>query len=223
MDYHFTLRTIYPYLGELPHAILQTLYISLATIVLSFAIGIVGAIARTGRSRLLAWVAGTYVELMRNIPLLVVLYLVYFVAPGLGLRLSSFSSALIALVLNSGAYMTEILRGGLLVVPKGQFEAAHSQGMTGWQLQRHIVIPQVVRTVYAPLGNQIIHIILGSSLASVVTVEEVTAWMQNVGSSSFRFFESFTIAALVYVVLCQSVNLLRVLTGWYLFKGEQRT
>jgi ABC-type amino acid transport system permease subunit len=155
---------------------------------------------------------------MRNTPLLVILYLVYFTGPEFGVRLSSFSSALIGLSLNSAGYMAEIIRAGLVAVPNGQFEAAASQGMSTVQTFRHIVLPQVFRTIYAPLGNQIIAVILASSLASAIAVEEVASWMQTVGSSSFRFFESFAVAALVYVVLCQSVNLARILVGRMLFK-----
>jgi polar amino acid transport system permease protein len=158
---------------------------------------------------------------MRNTPLLVILYFVYFVVPTLGLRLSSFNSALIALSLNSGAYMAEILRAGLIAVPHGQFEAAASQGMTMLQTLRHIVFPQVFRTIYAPLGNQFIAVILASSLASAIAVNEVAAWMQTAGATSFRFFETFVAAAVVYLVMCQAVNLTRIGVGRWLFPATR--
>jgi polar amino acid transport system permease protein len=218
MDYHFTLRTIYPYLGELPGAIANTLIISAMAIFLSLIIGAAGAVARTSQSRGLRLVATAYVEIMRNVPLLVILYFVYFIAPSFGLRLSSFNSSLIALTLNSGAYMIEILRGGLIVVPAGQFEAARSQGMSTWTMLRRIILPQVARTIYAPLGNQVIQVILGSSLASVIAYNDITSWMENTGSSSYRFFESFAVAAVVYIFLCQVVNQFRVAAGKRLFK-----
>ncbi len=90
--------------------------------------------------------------------------------------------------------------------------------MTGWQVFRHVVFPQVFRTIYAPLGNQVIAVILASSLASAVAVEDVASWMQTVGSTSFRFFETFVIAAIVYLVLCQTVNIARLLIGRWLFR-----
>jgi polar amino acid transport system permease protein len=159
-----------------------------------------------------------YVEVMRNTPLLVILYIVYFAAPAAGIRLSSFLAALLGLTLNSAGYMAEILRAGLIAVAPGQFEAAQSQGMSAWQVFRHVVFPQVFRTIYAPLGNQVIAVILASSLASAVAVDELASWMQTVGSTSFRFFETFVVAAVVYLVLCQAVNIARILIGRRLFR-----
>lgn len=218
MDYTFTLRTIYPYLGELRQAAALTLGLSVLAILLSLAIGAGIAVLRRSNSRALRFLGSAYVEFMRNTPLLVILYVVYFAGPNIGIRLSSFNAALIALSLNSAGYMAEILRAGLIAVPAGQFEAAQSQGMNALQMLRHVVFPQVFRTIYAPLGNQFIAVILASSLASVVAVDEVASWMETVGSTSFRFFETFVVAALVYLVLCQSVNLARLAIGRALFR-----
>lgn len=223
MEYHFTLRTITPYLGELWAAARVTLSLSLLAILLSIALGAVIAVLRRSRLRVWRLLGATYVEVMRNTPLLVILYVVYFAAPEAGLRLSSFTAALLGLTLNAAAYMAEILRAGLVAVPAGQFEAAQSQGMTALQTFRHVVFPQVFRTIYAPLGNQVIAVILASSLASAVAVDEVASWMETVGSTSFRFFETFVVAALVYLLLCQSVNLARIVIGRRLFaQGRAR-
>jgi His/Glu/Gln/Arg/opine family amino acid ABC transporter permease subunit len=217
MGYTFTLRTIYPFLGELRQAAALTLTLSLLAIVISIALGVVVAVMRRAQSRTLRFFGAAYVEVMRNTPLLVILYIVYFAAPSIGLRLSSFNAALIGLSLNSAGYMAEILRAGLIAVAPGQFEAAQSQGFTALQAFRHIVFPQVFRTIYAPLGNQVIAVILASSLASAVAVDEVASWMETVGSTSFRFFETFVVAAIVYLVLCQAVNIARILIGRMLF------
>ena len=217
-DYQFVFRTIFPYLDELPDAILVTLWLSLLTIALSFAIGVVGALARRALSPALRFSSAAYVEFMRNTPLLVLLFLIYFGIPQFGFRISGFSSAVIALTLNSGAYMTEILRGGLLAIPRGQYDAAHSQGMTGPQTLHHVVFPQVLRVIYAPLGNQFIQIVLGSSLASVVAVNDITSWMQTTGSATFRYLETFLVAGLVYIMMCQLINAGRIATGWLLFR-----
>jgi len=176
---------------------------------------------RRSRSRLLRALGTAYVEVMRNTPLLVILYIIYFAGPGMGVRLSSFAAAVIGLSLNSAGYMAEILRAGLIAVSTGQFEAADAQGFSRLQTFRYIIFPQVFRTIYAPLGNQIIAVILASSLASAVAVDEVTSWMQTTGSTSFRFFETFVVAAVVYLVLCQLVNLGRLALGRLLFRqGE---
>jgi polar amino acid transport system permease protein len=221
MNYAFSLRAVVPYLNGLLPAAMATITVSLATMALSLAIGMLFAIGRQNRSGAIRFISTAYVEFFRNTPLLVVLYFVYFMIPTIGLRLSSFSSALVAMTLHAGAYMTEILRAGLLAVPDGQYDGARSQGMTSWQILRHVVMPQVFRTIYAPLGNQFISIILGSSLTSAIAVNEVTAWTQTAGAASFRYFEFFLVAAVVYLVLSQAVNLARIQIGRALFPEEQ--
>ena len=175
-------------------------------------------ILRRSTSRLLRVLDASYVEVMRNTPLLVILYVIYFAGPTIGVRLSSFNAALIGLSVNSAGYMAEILRAGLIALAPGQVEAAQAQGLTAVQTFRYVVFPQVFRTIYAPLGNQVIAVILASSLASVIALNEVASWMETVGSTSFRFFETFTVAAGVYLVLCQTVNLGRIAIGRLLFR-----
>ena len=221
MNYFFSLRAVVPYLGTLETAAIATIMVSLASVIVSLAMGLFFAIARQSRRKSIRFLATAYVEFFRNTPLLVVLYFVYFMIPAIGVRLSPFSSALVGMSLHFGAYMTEILRAGLLAVPHGQYEAANSQGMTRWQLMRHVVLPQVFRTIYAPLGNQLIAIILGSSLTSAIAVNEIASWMQTAGAASFRYFETFLVAAIVYFVLCQAVNILRVQAGRRLFPAER--
>ncbi|MGI4945808.1 MAG: amino acid ABC transporter permease [Janthinobacterium lividum] len=218
MGYMFTLRTIYPYLGDLWQAASVTLVLSLLAIVISIAAGGAIAVLRRSSSLALRVLGAAYVEVMRNTPLLVILYVIYFSGPAIGIRLSSFEAALIGLSLNSAGYMAEILRAGLIAVAPGQFEAAAAQGLTALQTFRHVVFPQVFRTIYAPLGNQVIAVILASSLASVIAVNDVASWMETVGSTSFRFFEAFAVAAAVYLVLCQAVNLGRIGIGRMLFR-----
>jgi His/Glu/Gln/Arg/opine family amino acid ABC transporter permease subunit len=217
--YQFSLRAISSYFGLLPGAIVVTLWLSLLTIVLSTVVGIIGVLCRVSRLWALRFVGTAYVEVLRNIPLLVVIYLVFFGLAQLGLLVDGFNSALIALTLNAGAYMTEIFRGGLVAVPQGQYEAARSQGMTAAQLYRHIVFPQVFRIIYAPLGNLFIGIVIGSSLASVIGVEELATWMHLVGDQSFRYLEVFLVAALVYVGLAQGINVGRIATGRVLLRS----
>ena len=220
--YQFSLRAISSYLPALPHAVLVTLELSVVAILLSTVVGLLGALARTNaRSRTLRIVGTAYVELLRNVPLLVVLYLIYFGLPELGWQISGFAAAILGLTLNSGAYMTEIFRGGLLAIPKTQYESATSLGMTVGQTLRYVILPQLFRAIYAPFGNQCIGVILGSSLAFIVTVPELNDWMQTTGSNSFRFFEAFAVAGLIYVALCQLVNGARLLIGRALFRADR--
>lgn len=193
MGYTFTLRTIYPYLGDLWEAAGVTLALSLLAIFISIVLGAGIAVLRRSSSRLLRALGAAYVEIMRNTPLLVILYVIYFARPAIGVRLSSFNAALIGLSVNSAGYMAEILRAGLIAVAPGQAEAAQSQGLTAMQTFRYVVFPQVFRTIYAPLGNQMIAVILASSLASVIALsgrypaacgrQVCCGWRQSIPSS----------------------------------------
>lgn len=216
--YEFNLAALKGYIAALPPALAATVWLSLLAIVCSLALGIVLALMRTSTNRLLRIVGGTYVEVLRNVPLLIIIYLFFFGLPAVGLRLSGWQTSFLALTFASAAYMAEIVRGGLAGVGPGQYEAARSQGMGAFQLYGYVVLPQVIRIAYAPFGNMCVAIVLGSSLASVVGVEEVTTWMHSAGSGSFRYLEAFTVAALAYVVLAQAINGLRIATGRWLLR-----
>jgi len=217
--YKFNLQVILSYLDLLPFAVGMTLLISVQTIVLSLILGMVGALCRLSDNLLLRFLAAAYVELFRNIPVLVLIYIVFFGMAQIGLRVSNYYSGLIALTLNATAYMTEIFRGGLIVIPRGQYLAGQSQGMTQLQLFCHVILPQVVRIVYTPIGNQFIAIIIGSSLSAVIGVEEVANWMFSVGNDTFRYMESFLVAGLVYVAMAQTINFCRIILGRLLMRA----
>jgi His/Glu/Gln/Arg/opine family amino acid ABC transporter permease subunit len=217
--YYFHLAALYPYLDTLPAAIWRTVEISLLATIFSAVIGVLLALMRTSSHFALRLFGATYVEIVRNMPLLVLLYLIFFGLPAIGVVISGYLSGLIALTLNSASFMTEIFRAGLLAISKGQYEAARSQGMTWVQVYRFIIFPQMFRVSYAALGNQVIGVIMGSSIMMVATVEEVTAWMANTGSVTYRYFETFVVAAIVYLMLCQTANLVRTTLGRVLFKS----
>ena len=221
MPFYFNIRPLLPYFDTLQSAVLITIAMSLLTMVTSLVLGVIFAVMRQNRSVLVRFIATAYVEFFRNVPLLIVLYFVYFMMPAIGLKLSPFQAGLVGMTLHYAAYMTEIIRAGLIAIAYGLYEAGNSQGMTRLQVLRHIVLPQVFRTIYPPLGNQLIAIILGSSLCSAIAVIDIASWMQTAGAASFRYFETFAIAALVYFILCQVVNVLRIQLGRYLFKAER--
>jgi polar amino acid transport system permease protein len=215
---HLHFNAVYPYMGTLPAAVWATVSLTLLAVLIGLPIGLGAALF--SRRKPISWLVAAYVELMRNTPLIVLLFLIFFGLPQTGVRVGGYSATLIALVLNGSAYMTEIFRSGLTAIPAGQYEAAKSLGLHRGNVFRLVILPQLIRIVYAPLGNVIIQILLGSSLASVVSVAELSDWMQNTGSRTFRFFETFAIAGVVYIVLCQTVNIGRVLTGRMLFRWQ---
>jgi len=157
---------------------------------------------------------GHYVEVVRNIPLLVVLYILFLVLPLYGIPINALTAGVLGLAINSTAFTIEIIRAGFAAIPPGQYEAARSLGLHRLQMLRLVIVPQVFRIVLPTLGNQIVSVVLGSAVASIIGVSELTYQTQSIGSSTFRYFELFTITALFYIACVQAISLLwRLLTG----------
>jgi len=212
--YDLNLRVLVPYLPVLGRGAVRTLEISVLAILLSFPLGLVGALMRVADKRLARAIATGYVETVRNIPLLVVLYILFLVLPLYGVRINSLTAGVLGLAINSTAYTIEIVRAGFASIPAGQYEAARSLGLHRLQMLCLVIVPQVFRIVLPTLGNQIVSVVLGSAQASIIGVGELTYQTQSIGSSTFRYFELFTIAALFYIVCVQLISLLwRLLTG----------
>ena len=215
--YQFDIGAVAHYFGGIPAAVGVTLGLTLLATAFSTVIGIVGALSRTSPSRILRFAAALYTEVLRNVPLLVVVFVVFFGLAQVGLRLSGFTSVLVALVANASAYMSEVFRGGLLSIPGGQREAALAQGMRYHQMQWYVILPQVIRNVFPAYGNICVGILLGSSLASVVGVHDLSFWMLDTGAETFRYMESFLVSAAIYVVLVQALTFGRAMAGRWLF------
>jgi polar amino acid transport system permease protein len=198
-----------PFLIE---GLLSTLRLAGAVGVLAFALGIVVAMARVARIRPVHLLATWYVEVLRNTPALVQLFLIYFGPPTLGVRLSVPVAALLGLTINNSAYMAEIIRAGITSISRGQIEAAASVGMNYRQIMRHVVLPQALRVVYPPLVSQFISIILFSSLASVIAYPELAEYAKRLDSRTFRSFEIYGTVTVMYTACTLAlVVLLRLL------------
>jgi len=205
--YDFNLRVLTPYLPALGWGAVLTLELSALAIAISFPLGLLGALMRISRSRALRGVATGYVEAVRNVPLLVVLYVMFYVLPLYGVPVNAFTAGVLGLSINSTAFTIEIFRGGFSAIPGGQYEAARALGLRGAHIFRLVVVPQVFRIVLPSLGNQIVSVVLGSAQASIIGVGELTYQTQSVGSSTFRYFELFAIAALFYIICVQLIGL----------------
>jgi polar amino acid transport system permease protein len=153
---------------------------------------------------------------VRATPLLVQLFLIYFGLPQFGMDFSPFWSGVLALALNTGAYNAETIRAGILAVPKGQIEAARSLGMGPSLTMRRIVLPQAVRMIIPPLGNNFVILIKDTSLVSTITLVELTLTAQRLIGSTYKPFEMYLMAALLYAVLTTTADFL-------LRQFEQRT
>jgi His/Glu/Gln/Arg/opine family amino acid ABC transporter permease subunit len=178
-----------------------TLGVSLSALALSVLFGTLLGVVRSFRLPLLGALGNGYVELVRGIPLIVLLSVVYYGLPALGVTLAGFPSAVLALGLYSAAYTSEIVRGGLSSVPDGQLEAARSLGLSRVQALRFVVLPQAWRVALPALGNEFVSLILGSSLASAVTLQELFAQGKYITNATYRQFEVYAVLALVYFLL----------------------
>lgn len=199
----------FPYLlvGARATVVLTTVSVS-AGIVL----GTVLALMRLSRFRVLSRLASAYIDIFRGTPLLAQILFVFYGLPQiLGFPLSSLMAGLLALSLNSGAYVAEIVRAGIQSVEKGQIEAAQSTGMTYGQTMRYIVLPQAFRRIIPPLGNEFIAMLKDSSLVSVIAMEELMRRGQLLGSRTFRYFEVLLAVTVMYLVLTKTVS---YLVGW---------
>jgi polar amino acid transport system permease protein len=201
VSYVFQFSTVWRELDHLLLGAWLTLKLSALAMVLGLAVGIAGAQAKVSPSRLLRGTVQVYVEAIRNTPFLVQLLLIYLGLPSLGLRLTPDQAALLAMVVNLGAYATEIVRAGIEAVPKGQIEAGRSLGLKPWQIFRFVVLMPALRTVFPALGSQFILVMLASSVVSVISAEELTAVADTIVARNFRSFEFYFVITGIYLAM----------------------
>jgi polar amino acid transport system permease protein len=186
--------------GPLLEGLKVTLEITAASFVFAFTIGLITALCRLSSSALARMVSRGYLELVRNTPLLVQLFFIYFVLSPI-FDMSRFFSAVLALSLFEGAYASEIFRAGIVSIPKGQWEASYSLGLSGWDAYRWIVLPQAVRRVLPPLTSQAVSLVKDSALVSTIAVYDLTMRGQEIIAETYLAFELwFTIAAIYLTI-----------------------
>ena len=201
MKYGLQFRDVFAAWEFLLDGLLTTLVLSLATMVFGFCLGLLCACAKTyGGSRFKRGVT-IYIETIRNTPLLVQIFLLYFGLPSLGLRFEGFDAALIALVINLGAYSTEIIRAGLEAIPRSQVEAGQSLGLTPWQIFRYIIVFPAIRSMYPALASQFILLMLATSVVSQISVQDLFHVGSIIQSRTFRDFEVYTVIGGIYLAL----------------------
>ncbi len=216
--YVFQFGEVFRELPMLLDGALTTLHISVLTLLFSLVVGSIGALCRMSHLRWIRVPATWYVEVIRNTPLLVQLFFIYFGLSQINIDVSNYTAGLIGLVLNNGAYLTEIVRAGIQAIHKGQFEAGYSLGLSFPQLMRHVVFPQAFRVIYPPMCNQFIGIILWSSLVSTISVHDLALRGKELASTTFRSFEVYTVLTLIYVAMTLVISGLLKLIGRQLFR-----
>ena len=180
--------------------------VSMVAIVLGFCFGWAICLGNVSRGRWVSNACRLYISFFRGTPLLVQLTLVFYALPTVGISLPPLVAAVLALTLNTAAFQSEILRGGFNLLPRGQMEAARDLGFTGWQILRHIQIPQVFRSMLPALANETIDIIKNSALVSALAVTELMRTAQVLASTSYRPIEFFVSAGFLYLLLTLTVG-----------------
>ncbi len=187
-------------LAFLPDGIFVTFQVTIFSISLALVIGLLAGLGQISRHVVVNRIATVYVEVIRGIPLLVQLFYIYF-ALGKFLKLQGMIAAVISMSFCYGAYMGEIFRAGIQAVPKGQMEAALALGMSRTQAIWRVVLPQTVKIILPPIGNEFIALLKDSSLVSILAISDLLRRGREYASYKFQYFESYTMVALVYLVL----------------------
>ncbi|MDI3381422.1 amino acid ABC transporter permease [Xenophilus aerolatus] len=178
-----------------------TLGLTAIATVIGMVVGVACAWARAYGAPWLRWVVGAYVELIRNTPFIVQLFFIFFGLPASGIKLTPEVASIIAMVLNLGAYATEIIRAGIEATPKGQIEAAVSLALDKAQVFLRVVLPPAMKKVWPAMVSQIIIVMLGSAVCGQISVEELSYAANLIQSRNFRAFEAFIVATLIYLAL----------------------
>ena len=185
-----------------------TILVTAGSLVFSTLLGMVWALMRVSGYPVLVWISSSMINLLRGIPIIVLLFYIYFVLPDMGLSLSSLHAAIIGLGLAYSAYQAENFRAGIEAIDKGQVEAAMSMGMSWSLTMRRVVLPQAVKIMLPPYGNIMIMMLKDSSQASTITVAELALQGKLIASSSFKNATVFSLVAIMYLVMCIPLILL---------------
>lgn len=201
MNYVFQFNVVWDHLPELLGGALLTIQLSATAMALGLLVAVVCAYGKSAGPRPVRWLVAAYVELIRNTPFLVQIFIFYFSLPVIGLRLTANTAALAAMTVNLGAYASEIVRAGIEAIPHGQVEAARALGLKRLQIFRFIIIFPALKTVYPALASQFILLMLSSSVVSTISAVELTAITNSLASTTFRSFEFYFVATGLYLAM----------------------
>lgn len=222
MDYNFRFGAVWRYQDQIVEGILLTLQLSVATMVIGLFLGLGVAAMSTSPSQALRLPARAYVEVIRNTPLLVQLFIVFFGLPTLGIRLAANEAALIALSINLGAYSAEIIRAGIESVRKSQVEAGRALGLTAVQTFRHVVLFQAIKAIYPALASQFVLLMLATSIVSAIGAGELFHQAAFIESRTYRSFEAYALITVSYLGLTLAFRALFAAIYWAVFVRRPR-
>jgi polar amino acid transport system permease protein len=222
MAYTFDFASVLEYSDALLAGTVKTLALTAVGTVFGLGIGILGAVSRAWKLSPFDRIFAVYVELIRNTPFLVQLFFIFFGLPALGLQLNEWQAAILAMVINLGAYSTEIIRSGIEATPRGQIEAAESLAMTRAQVFRHVVLPPALLKVWPSICSQVVIVMLGSSVCSQIAAEELTFAANFIQSRNFRAFETYFVVTAMYFLLAIAVRQAMVQAGQRLIARRKK-
>jgi cystine transport system permease protein len=199
----------YRALPLLEKAVVVTLGLGFSAFFFGCVLGLLVALARISPYRPLRWLAFSYVSIFRGTPLLIQILLIYFGLPSYGIVIGPIPAALLALSLFAAAYLSENFRSGILAVDKGQWEAAWTMGMGYWKTLFRVILPQALRIALPPMGSRLIGLMKDTSLASTVTVVELTRVADQIGATTFRYMEMFLMVGAIYWFINQVLTILQ--------------
>ncbi len=221
MTYHFDFAGLLPYWKMFLQGAALTLELTLASTVFGLTIGVLCAIGRRSGLRALSMLCGIYVEAVRNTPFLVQIFIFYFGLSSVGLQMPAAVAAVITMVINVGAYSSEIIRAGMDAIPPGQIEAAECLGLSRTRIYWHVIMLPAFEKVYPSITSQFILMMLMSSVTSQISTEELTAVANNVQSITFLSLESYFVVAILYLVLAVVLRFLFLLAEVWLFRRKR--
>ena len=201
MVYQFDFGALAPYWEQFLWGCGLSILLALCSISIGLVIGVVTALAKRSHHRSLRLGASSYIELVRNTPFLVQVFFIYFGLPALGISFAPWSAAIIALSINCGAFAAEVIRGGIDAIPKGQFEAGTALGLKPLQVFRYIVMKPALRVIFPALSGQFVLALLTTSIVSSISAEELTAVAESLDTITFRSFEIYIVATLLYLAM----------------------
>ena len=208
MNYTFQFQDVFAAWPLLLRGTWITIQLSLTATVLGLAVAIACAWAKTSGPQPLRWLVNAYIELIRNTPFLVQLFFFFFALPALGLRWSAYAAALVAMVVNLGAYATEILRAGIESIPRGQIEAGLALNLKRHQVFRFIILKPALKAIYPALTSQFILLMLSSAVVSAISADDLTSVAANLQSQTFRSFEIYIVVTAIYLALALAFSFL---------------
>jgi polar amino acid transport system permease protein len=222
MSYTLQFGQIWPYLPRLIDGAILSLQIAFLSFCGGLLIGTAGASVKTFGPIWARRLVHAYVVFFTNTPQLVQIYFLYFALPDAGILLSSYAAVVIGMTLNGGAYLTEIQRAGFESRRQSEMEAAEVLGFSRLQQIRYVILPHVSRVLFPPLSNHFIIMTLGTSMAAIFGVEELTGQAFNINSRTFRSIEIFSLTAVLYVVLTLAASVALGLIGKFAFRARMR-